>query len=331
MTGQPVLSANDISVFFPKKAGRKILTVRAVDKVSFSVHKGETFGLVGESGSGKSTAGNAAIGLQSLSAGEVRYQDQPMPARNDPRWRELRRQLQIVFQDPYSSLNPRRTVGQALAEPLLLHKLVDRPALDGEVARLLELVGLTPEMADRYPGALSGGQRQRVGIARALAVQPELIVCDEITSALDVSTQAQIVSLLLDLKQKTDIALIFISHDLGLVRGVADKIGVMYLGQIVESGATAEVFSNPLHPYTRALMSAAPVPDPQREAGRSHIPLAGEIPDPANPPSGCYFRTRCPRATALCEREAPPMTRLASGHQAACHHMDDDLDVTVSA
>lgn len=322
MSDTPILSVADASVFFPKRVGRKVLTVRAVDQISFDVAQGETFGLVGESGSGKSTAGTAAIGLQPLTAGEVRYLGTALPDRGDQKWRELRRQLQIVFQDPYSSLNPRRSIGQALTEPLQLHGLAKPSEYASEIVRLLELVGLPPEMADRYPGALSGGQRQRVGIARALAVQPELIVCDEITSALDVSTQAQIVSLLRDLKQKTNIALIFISHDLGLVRGVADKIGVMYLGQIVESGSTADVYSNPMHPYTRALMGAAPVPDPKREADRERTPLKGEIPDPANPPSGCYFRTRCPLATDICAREAPPVTRFSNDHRVACHHLE---------
>lgn len=322
MIGETLLSVEDICVFFPKRVGHRLQTVRAVDRISFSVAKGETFGLVGESGSGKSTAGDTAIGLQQPTAGRVLFKGDPMPPPNNPKWRQLRRQLQIIFQDPYSSLNPRMTIGQSLTEPLRLHKLATAAESKGEVEHLLELVGLGADMADRHPGALSGGQRQRVGIARALAVQPELIVCDEITSALDVSTQAQIVSLLLDLKDKTNIALIFISHDLGLVRGVADRIGVMYLGQIVESGLTPEVFSNPLHPYTRALIEAAPVPDPDREASRHHKPLEGEIPDPADPPSGCYFRTRCPHATRICAEQAPPVATLDGGHEVSCHHFE---------
>ena len=317
-----ILVVDNASVFFPKRVGRKVLNVRAVDQVSFSISSAETFGLVGESGSGKSTAGNAAIGLQTLTAGNVFYRGLPIPARRDPKWREMRRQLQIVFQDPYSSLNPRRIIAQALTEPLALHKLVKPSEYTDEVERLLKLVGLPPEVAKCHPNELSGGQRQRVGIARALAVKPEIIVCDEITSALDVSTQAQIISLLSNLKKNTHIALLFISHDLGLVRTIADKIGVMYLGKIVETGPTSEVFSKPYHPYTRALISAAPVPDPDRETQRHHSPLRGEIPDPANPPSGCYFSTRCQHVTSLCKQKVPAMTNISPSHSVACHHQD---------
>ncbi len=316
-----LLEAEDIRIRFAKRSGRKNQVVRAVDGLSFAVDPGETFGLVGESGSGKSTAGNAAIGLQELFSGTVRYRGEPMPVPGSARWRDLRRQLQVVFQDPFSSLNPRWTIRQALSEPLKLHGLASAEERDGAIARLLEQVGLGAELAARYPAALSGGQRQRVCIARALAVQPELIVCDEITSALDVSTQAQIISLLQDLKAQTQVALIFISHDLGLVRGVADRIGVMYLGRFVETGETGKIFARPLHPYTIALLHAVPVPDPEREAARKHQPLHGEIPDPADPPSGCYFRTRCPYATDICAAEAPAFEEMEDGHRVACHHV----------
>ena len=319
----PLLRVESIDVRFPGRRGNKRQVVQAVNEVSFVVHEGETFGLVGESGSGKSTAGNAAIGLQAVSEGNVYFSGTLMPAPGSDAWRILRRRVQIVFQDPFSSLNPRRTIGQALAEPLLLHKLAAKDDLAPRIAKLLEQVGLNPNMADRYPGALSGGQRQRVCIARALAVEPDLLVCDEITSALDVSTQAQIISLLLELQAATNIAIIFISHDLGLVRGVANTIGVMYLGRIVELGETDTVFSNPRHPYTKALIGAAPIPDPEREMTRRHEPLRGEIPDPANPPSGCFFRTRCPFARTRCAEEMPLLIAHDGTRRVACHFHEE--------
>ena len=316
----PLLDVAGIGVHFTKRALGFRQTVHAVDDVSFTLDKGETLGLVGESGSGKSTAGNAVIGLQALTYGSVSFRGTPLPAPSEPAWRALRRHMQIIFQDPFSSLNPRRTVGQALAEPLRLHKLADGATLRPRIVALLEQVGLSEETIDRHPSALSGGQRQRVCIARVLAVEPDLIVCDEITSALDVSTQAQIIALLTDLQKATGIAVLFISHDLGLIRGLADRVAVMYLGKIVEHGATDDVFATPLHPYSAALLRAAPVPDPVIEAKRARQPLAGEIPDPADPPSGCRFRTRCPFATEICAREQPATQDAAGQHAVACHH-----------
>ncbi len=316
----PLLQVTGIGVHFTKRQIGLRRTVHAVDDVSFALDQSETLGLVGESGSGKSTAGAAVIGLQPLTYGRVDFRGQPLPAQSEPAWRVLRRQMQIVFQDPFSSLNPRRTVGQALAEPLRLHKLADRANLRARIVALLEQVGLSEAMVDRYPSALSGGQRQRVCIARALAVEPDLIVCDEITSALDVSTQAQIIALLMGLQKATGVSLLFISHDLGLVRGLADRVAVMYLGKIVEHGAADAIFTAPLHPYSSALIRAAPVPDPAIEAKRPHRPLPGEIPDPTDPPSGCRFRTRCPFATEICTREEPAMEEGAAGHNVACHH-----------
>jgi len=275
-------------------------------------------GLVGESGSGKSTLGLAALGLQGLSAGEARVDGAPMPAPGTAAWRALRRRVQIIYQDPFSALDPRWTIARSLAEPLRLHRLAPRREWPDRIASLLEEVGLPPETAARYPAALSGGQRQRVCIARALAVEPEAIVCDEITSALDVSTQAQIVALLDRVRGRTGVALLFISHDLALVQSVADRIAVMYLGRIVEEGPADAMFEAPRHPYTRALLAAAPVPDPGIEAARAHRPLEGEIPDPSDPPSGCRFRTRCPHADALCAREVPALEPAGAG-RVACH------------
>ena len=317
---QPLITVDQICISFPNFNKGKRTMVRAVDNISFSVREGEIFGIVGESGSGKSTLGSATIGLQAVTAGEVRHKGKPMPAIGTADWMRLRRQLQIIFQDPFSSLNPRRTIGQALAEPLRTHKLYNKGLIPSKISNLLEQVGLNPNMENRYPKALSGGQLQRVCIARALAVQPELLVCDEITSALDVSTQAQIISLLRAIKKERNLALIFISHDLGLVQSVADTVGVMYLGQIVERGPSKSVFAQPKHPYTIALIGAAPIPDPTREASRPQKPLKGEIPDPANPPSGCFFRTRCPYATDHCAIVTPAPEQVGEDHLVACHY-----------
>jgi len=316
---EPLLQVNDANVVFTQRRRGRTRHIQAVTEASLSLAPGETLGLVGESGSGKSTLGTAAIGLQGLTGGEVIFDGRPMPASGTTEWRRLRRRLQIVFQDPFSALNPRQTIGQSLAEPLRLHGLAPRNQWLDRVGKLLEEVGLNAEMALQYPSTLSGGQRQRVCIARALAVEPDVIVCDEITSALDVSTQAQIVTLIGELQAKTGVAFLFISHDLGLVRTVADRAAVMYLGRIVETGPAEELFRAPRHPYAQALLAAAPVPDPGVETQRERHPLKGEIPDPANPPSGCRFRTRCPHAQPLCAEKAPHNETVGQGH-VACHY-----------
>ncbi len=313
-----LIEVDNADVVFTTRRRGRVQHVQAVTGATFDLRKGEVLGLVGESGSGKSTLGLAIIGLQPVTGGTVRVDDAAMPTEGTAQWRKLRRRLQIVYQDPFSALNPRWTIRQCLFEPLRLHGILPRERWTARVQELLSDVGLPPEVAEQYPGALSGGQRQRVCIARALAVEPEVIVCDEITSALDVSTQAQIVALLQQLQKKTGVGLLFISHDLGVVRTVADRSAVMYLGRIVEFGPSDEIFGAPKHPYTRALLDAAPVPDPVMEKARRHTPLEGEIPDPADPPSGCRFRTRCPHAQARCAELVPPLEPVGKT-SVACH------------
>lgn len=313
-----LIEVDNADVVFTTRRRGQLQHVQAVTGATFGLRKGEVLGLVGESGSGKSTLGLAIIGLQAVTGGAVRIDNAPMPAEGTLAWRKLRRRLQIVYQDPFSALNPRWTIRQCLFEPLRLHGILPRENWDERVGALLSDVGLPAEVAGQYPGALSGGQRQRVCIARALAVEPEVIVCDEITSALDVSTQAQIVALLRQLQKKTGVGLLFISHDLGLVRAVADRSAVMYLGRIVEFGPSDEIFDAPKHPYTRALLDAAPVPDPVAEKTRRHQPLEGEIPDPSDPPSGCRFRTRCSFAEARCAEVVPPLDPVGQT-SVACH------------
>jgi oligopeptide/dipeptide ABC transporter ATP-binding protein len=301
--------------------GRPTAHVKAVDGVSFHVEAGETLAIVGESGCGKSTVSRLVLRLIEPDAGHLRFEGRDLLALDANQLRAFRRDAQIIFQDPYASLNPRMTVGQILTEPLALHDLVPPPQRQDRVAQLLRLVGLEPRFARRYPHEFSGGQRQRIAIARALAVEPKLIICDEPVSALDVSIRSQILNLLHDLQDRLGLAYIFVSHDLAVVKHIADRIAVMNLGTIVETAETQALFAAPRHPYSRALLSAIPVPRPQ--AKRSRILLQGEMPSALNPPPGCRFHTRCPYAIARCRVEAPKLAADAGGHATACHRKDE--------
>ncbi len=324
----PLLDVQNLVKHFPVRrsigdALRRLpnQAVRAVDDVSFSVSKGQTLALVGESGCGKTTTGRCVLFLQEPTSGRVMIKGERINPRDEAAMRLRRKQLQIVFQDPNSSLNPRMTVGQTLGEVLTFHKMVDPGGRSQGITELLETVGLSNQHAGRYPNELSGGQRQRVGIARALAVDPELIVADEPVSALDVSVQAQILQLLERLRDERELSYLFISHDLGVVRHISDEVAVMYLGVIVERAPTTALYERPLHPYTRALLAAAPVANPRLR--RARAPITGDPPSPISPPSGCRFRTRCPFATTRCAAEVPPLRMLESGHWVACHYAED--------
>ena len=322
-TGDELLVVDDVKKHFPITRGiifqKEIASVKAVDGVTFSIKPGETLGIVGESGCGKSTLARCIIRLLETTDGRIWFEGRDITKHSRTNMRPIRREMTMIFQDPYASLNPRMTVGQILAEPLAVHGIItSSTGRRARVRDLLTRVGLLPQHADRYPHQMSGGQRQRVGIARALAVEPSLIVCDEPVSALDVSIQAQIINLLEDLQAEFHLTYLFIAHDLAVVRHISDRVAVMYLGKIVEITDRRELYENPLHPYTRALLAAVPIPDPVLEERRERTVLSGEVPSPLNPPSGCVFHPRCPIAVERCRGEVPPLREITPGHWAAC-------------
>jgi peptide/nickel transport system ATP-binding protein len=324
---KPLLDVRELKTYFDVSTGMNIFgrrkaEVRAVDDLSFAVFRGETVGLVGESGCGKTTVGRTLLRLEPATGGTIRFAGVDVTRAEGDALKPYRRRMQVIFQDPFSSLNPRMTVGDTIAEPLLVYQMQpDKVAARAKVVELLQLVGLFDYMADRYPHELSGGQRQRVGIARALAMEPEFIVCDEPVSALDVSIQAQIINLLEDLQRKFGLTYLFIAHDLAVVRHISDRVIVMYLGHVMEIADRDALYAAPLHPYTQALLEAVPVPDPLIEARREHRVLGGEVPSPLAPPAGCVFHTRCPRAEAACKIAPPALREIRPGHFAACRRI----------
>jgi oligopeptide transport system ATP-binding protein len=323
--GEVLLRADHVKKYFPIKSGiliqREVARVHAVDDVSLDLRAGETLGLVGESGCGKSTLARCIARLYDITSGSVVFEGADISRYSRRQLRPVRRDLQMIFQDPYASLNPRKRVGAIIADPLRIHRVGNRDQIRRRVQELLEVVGLSAEHINRYPHEFSGGQRQRIGVARALALRPKLVIADEPVSALDVSIRAQVINLLDDLQEELDLTYIFIAHDLGVVRHVSNRIAVMYLGKIVEISPAEELYKRPAHPYTEALLSAVPVPDPDISASRQRIVLEGDVPSPISPPSGCRFHPRCRYATSICTTDEPPLTQHGSlGHLAACHH-----------
>ncbi len=324
-----LLQVQNLKMYFPITQGiilqRQVGWVRAVDDISFGVKRGETLGLVGESGCGKSTTGRAILQLYKPTAGTVNFLNKSLTTLSGGDLRKMRREMQMIFQDPYASLNPRMTVGSIIGEPLEIHGLAKGREKQERVQELLRIVGLNPYFANRYPHEFSGGQRQRIGIARALAVQPSFIVCDEPISALDVSIQAQVINLLEELQAQFNLTYLFIAHDLSVVRHISDRVAVMYVGKIVELTTRDLLYERPLHPYTKALLSAVPIPDPAVERKRQRIILTGDVPSPVNPPAGCRFHPRCPFAQDLCREKEPPLLEVEPNHFAACHFWDEIL------
>ncbi len=319
---EALLKVDNLVKHFPVLRGvfqRQVGAVHAVDGITFDIYRGETFGLVGESGCGKSTAGRTILQLYRPTSGKVYFDGIDLTGMRGEDLRLMRRRMQMIFQDPYASLNPRMTVHEILSEPLTVHGVTRIDETEERVKELLGIVRLSPNFAARYPHEFSGGQRQRIGIARALALQPDLIVCDEPISALDVSIQAQVINLLEDLQAQFGLTYLFIAHDLSVVRHISKRVAVMYLGIIVELASVSELYRQPLHPYTQALLSAVPVPDPVVEETRQRIILEGDVPSPVNPPSGCRFRTRCPRAVDICSQQQPEFRQIVTGHWVACH------------
>ncbi|UQA93289.1 ABC transporter ATP-binding protein [Streptomyces halobius] len=341
VTGEPVLQIRDLVKHYPLTRGivfrKQIGAVKAVDGVSFDLHKGETLGIVGESGCGKSTVAKMLVGLERPTSGQIRYQGEDITRLSGRALKAVRRNIQMVFQDPYTSLNPRMTVGDIIGEPYQIHpEVAPKGDRRKKVQDLLDVVGLNPEYINRYPHQFSGGQRQRIGIARGLALRPEVIVADEPVSALDVSVQAQVVNLLERLQDEFDLSYVFIAHDLSVVRHISDRIAVMYLGRLAEIGTDEQIYEHATHPYTQALLSAVPVPDPEARERRGRILLAGDLPSPADPPSGCRFRTRCWKAQEVCARKVPPIdvpewfrgTGSPAEHASACHFAEERAGVT---
>jgi len=318
-----LIKVENLTKYFPITRGiifqREVGAVQAVDKVSFEIHEGETLGLVGESGCGKSTTGRTILQLHRATSGKVFYGDVDLTETSDDKMRGYRKDLQIIFQDPYASLNPRMTVGSIIAEPLEVHRIGTKKEQRERVKELLALVGLNPYFINRYPHEFSGGQRQRIGVARALALNPKFIVCDEPIAALDVSIQAQVVNLLEELQEQFGLTYLFIAHDLSMVRHIADRTAVMYLGKIVELADRDALYGKPLHPYAQALLSAVPIPDPAKERERERIILEGDVPSPSNPPSGCRFHPRCPIAEEICKEKEPEWREVFDDHWVACH------------
>jgi len=328
-SGDPILSVRGLKVYFPIHSGKMFvppIPLKAVDDISFDLYGGETLGVVGESGCGKSTLGRGILQLIEPTAGEVVWQGEHLEGLGAKAMIRYRRDLQIIFQDPLASLNPRMTIGDIIAEPLTVHyPALNKAERRQRVTEIMEQVGLLPQMINRYPHEFSGGQCQRIGVARAMILKPKLIVCDEPVSALDVSIQAQIINLIQELQQSFGLSLIFISHDLSIVRHISHRIMVLYLGNVMEIADKRSLYDNPRHPYTRALISAVPIPDPEQEKNKQRIVLEGDLPSPLAPPSGCVFRTRCPIAQPLCAREKPPLLEIGASHQVACHFWDRDF------